>query len=187
MIKKMCFLLLVVTLSSCSTSKLIEHSQFRTAMVVTGELRFISADTATFAWHPTLAKVVVNDRIEHDKVIVNMQQSLKKAMELKGYQLVSYDDSPDFMLGFGLALSSEMSDDEILSKTGVVPGLSTVGIDMKQYEKGSVLVALFNPNDSKPIWRALAQGFTDFERDGAVRQQHFDEFISAMLTSVPAI
>lgn len=187
MIRLICCLLLLSTLTACTASEVIEPSPQRTTMVATGDLGFLSAQTRYFAWHPTLAKVVADERVQSDQVIGNMQQALKKALEAKGYQLVSRQQSPDLLVGFGLTLSSDMSDSEILQKTGLVPGLSTFGVDMNKYEKGSVLVALFEPQSQEPVWRALGQGFTDFERDGAKRQQGFNEFISVMLMAVPAI
>lgn len=187
MIKFIFALFFIFILSACSVQQVIESNALRTTMVATGDLSFMSDGAQSFAWHPTLAKVVIDDRIEPDKVIFNMQLALKKALEAKGYRLVSNYDSPDLLVGFGLALNSEMSDNEILNKVGLVPGLSTIGVDITQYEKGSVLVALFNPDYSEPVWRVLAQGFTHFETDKSERQQNFDEFISSMLTAVPGL
>ncbi|MFT5704312.1 MAG: hypothetical protein ACI8SK_000258 [Shewanella sp.] len=187
MMKKICALLLISTLSACTVTDVIEQNPQRTTVVATGDLSFLSVQTRDFTWHPTLAKVIANDRVDNDTVIQNMQLSLKKVLEAKGYRLVSNQDSPAFLVGFGLALGSDMSDSEILNKVGLVPGLSTLGVDMNKYEKGSVLVALFNPKFPEPIWRSLGQGFTDFEKDGAERQQGFDDFISTMLMVVPTI
>lgn len=174
-------------LTACVTSEHIETSPMRTTMVTTGDLGFISGKNSSFAWHPSLANVVAGERIDSDKVVRHMQDALTQVMESKGYHLVSIDQSPDLLLGFGLALGSEMSDKEILKKAGLVPGLSTAGIDTEQYEKGSVLVAVFNPMQLQPAWRVLAQGFTDFEQSGKERQQRFDELVSLMLGSVPRI
>ncbi|MEC4726952.1 DUF4136 domain-containing protein [Shewanella sp. D64] len=187
MIKQICALLLISTLSACTVSEVMVPTSHRTTMVATGDLGFLSPQTRDFAWHPTLAKVIADDRVDNDTVIKNMQFSLKKVMEAKGYRLVSNQYSPALLVGFGVALSSDMSDSEILNKAGLVPGLSTFGVDMEKYEKGSVLVALFNPKFPEPVWRALGQGFTDFEKDGAERQQGVNDFVSIMLISVPAI
>ena len=187
MIKRICALLLISTLSACTVTEVIEQNPHRTTMVATGDLSFLSDQTRNFAWHPTLAKVIADERVDSDTVTKNMQVSLQKVMEAKGYRLVSNQDSPAFLVGFGLALGSDMSDSEILNKAGLVPGLSTLGVDMDKYEKGSVLVALFNPKLPQPVWRALGQGFTDFEKDGAERQQGFDSFIATMLMAIPAI
>ena len=159
----------------------------RTTMVTTGDLGFISDNTSRFAWHPSLENVVADERIDSEKVVRHMRASITQMMESKGYRLVSIDESPDLLIGFGLALESDMSDTEILMKAGLVAGLSTSGIDSEQYEKGSVLVALFKPKQLQPVWRVLAQGFTDFKQSGKQRQQRFDELISLMLGSIPSI
>lgn len=156
-------------------------------MVTTGDLGFISDKTSRFAWHPSLENVVADERLDGDKVVRHMRASITQIMESKGYRLVPIDESPDLLLGFGLALESDMSDAEILSKAGLVAGLSTAGIDNEQYEKGSVLVVLFKPMQLEPVWRVLAQGFTDFKQSGKARQQRFDELISLMLRSIPRV
>ncbi len=159
----------------------------RTTMVTTGDLGFVSEHTTRFAWHPSLANVVADERINSEKVVGHMQVALTQVMESKGYHLVDINDSPDLLLGFGLALESDMSDAEILKKAGLVPGLSTAGLDPDQYEKGSVLVAVFHPMKLEPSWRVLAQGFTDFEQSAQERQARFDELISLMLGGVPSV
>ncbi|BAJ03035.1 conserved hypothetical protein [Shewanella violacea DSS12] len=116
-----------------------------------------------------------------------MRFAITQIMESKGYRLVSIDESPDLLLGFGLALESDMSDAEILKQAGLVAGLSTAGSDTEQYEKGSVLVMLFKPKQLQAVWRVLAQGFTDFKQSGEQRQQRFDELISLMLGSIPSV
>lgn len=174
-------------LTACVANDQVEVSPARTTMVTTGDLGFISGKNASFAWHPSLANIVAGERIDSDKAIQNMRVALTQVMESKGYHLVPLDQSPDLLLGFGLALESEMSDKDILKKAGLVPGLSTAGVDSDQYEKGSVLVAVFTPMQLQPAWRVLAQGFTDFEQSGEERQQRFDALIALMLGSLPQV
>ncbi|MPY21340.1 DUF4136 domain-containing protein [Shewanella sp. YLB-07] len=187
MIKKLICLFLITFLTACVTVDHVETSPMRTTMVTTGDLGFISEKTSRFAWHPSLENVVADERINSEKVVRHMRTSITQMMESKGYRLVSIDESPDLLIGFGLALESNMSDAEILKEAGLVAGLSTAGIDSDQYEKGSVLVALFKPMQLQPVWRVLAQGFTDFKQSGEQRQQRFDELISLMLGSIPSV
>ncbi len=156
-------------------------------MVTTGDLSFITDNSTRFAWHPSLEKIIADERVDSNKVVRQMHASITLIMESKGYRLVSNDESPDLLIGFGLALESDMSDADILKKAGLVAGLSTAGIDSKQYEKGSVLVALFKPMQVQPVWRVLAQGFTDFKQSSEQRKQRFDELISLMLGHIPSV
>ena len=64
MIKRICALLFISTLSACTVTDVIEQNPQRTTMVATGDLSFLSAQTRDFAWHPTLAKVIADERVE---------------------------------------------------------------------------------------------------------------------------
>ncbi len=187
MFKKLSCLLLTFILTACVTVDVPKSNPTRATMVTTGDLGFLSQSTPRFAWHPSLARVAAEEGVNDDNVVGLMRASMTKAMEAKGYRLVSIDDSPDLLVGFGIALESEMSDAEILDKAGLVPGLSTVGVDADKHEKGSVLVALFHPRMAEPAWRVLAQGFTDSEQSRDERQQRVDELVSLMLGGVPSI
>ncbi len=187
MFKKLSCLLLTFILTACVTVDVPKSTPTRATMVTSGDLSFLSQSTPRFAWHPSLARVATEEGVNEDKVVGLMRTAMTKAMEAKGYQLVSIDESPDLLLGFGIALESEMSDAEILKKAGLVPGLSTAGVDADKHEKGSVLVALFHPRMAEPAWRALAQGFTDSELNKDDRQQRVDELVALMLGAVPSI
>ncbi|ABV36105.1 conserved hypothetical protein [Shewanella sediminis HAW-EB3] len=187
MFKKLSCLLLTFMLTACVTVDVPKSKPTRATMVTTGDLGFLSQSTPRFAWHPALARVATEKGVNDDKVVDLMRTAMTKVMEAKGYHLVSIDDSPDLLLGFGIALESEMSDAEILDRAGLVPGLSTIGVDADKHEKGSVLVALFHPRMAEPAWRVLAQGFTDSEQDKDERQQRVDELVSLMLGAVPSI
>ncbi|WP_041410996.1 DUF4136 domain-containing protein [Shewanella pealeana] len=190
MIKK-CISMIVVGISmlaGCSTtdSAEAEMAATRTTMVTTGDLTMLSRSSKAFAWHPTMFAVHASDEVDDQAVIKHMQVAITQAMQAKGYHLASAHEAPSVLVGFGLALESEMSDKEILKRAGLVAGLSTVGVD-DEYEKGSVLVALFSPHNPIPVWRVLAQGFTDSDNTLEQREQRFERLLSTMLQSVPAV
>jgi len=191
MFKKISCLLLTFIMTACVTVDVPKSPPTRATMVTTGDLSFLSESSPRFAWHPSLARAATEEGVDDDKVVglmrTAMTKAMTKAMKAKGYRLVSIDESPDLLLGFGIALEFEMSDAEILKKAGLVPGLSTVGVDADKHEKGSVLVALFRPRMAEPAWRVLAQGFTNSERNKDERQHRVDELVSLMLGAVPSI
>ena len=190
MIKKYLLLLLtgITLITGCSTTNSAdtEMAATRTTMVTTGDLTMLSQSSKAFAWHPTMFAVHASDEVDNEVVIKHMQAAITQAMQAKGYHLASAHETPSVLVGFGLALESEMSDKEILKRAGLVAGLSTAGID-KEYEKGSVLVALFSPHNPIPVWRVLAQGFTDLDNSPEQREQRFERLLSSMLQSVPAV
>ncbi|GIU10269.1 MULTISPECIES: DUF4136 domain-containing protein [unclassified Shewanella] len=190
MIKQYVLLLLsgLLLLAGCSTtdSAEAEVAATRTTMVTTGDLTMLSQSSKAFSWHPTMFAVHASDEVDNEVVIKHMQAAITQAMQAKGYHLAKSHETPSVLVGFGLALESEMSDKEILKKAGLVAGLSTAGVD-DEYEKGSVLVALFSPYNPVPVWRVLAQGFTDLDNSPLQREQRFERLLSTMLQSVPAV
>lgn len=190
MIKKYVLVLLtgLSMLAGCSTTDNAEAEMTatRTTMVTTGDLELLSHSTKAFAWHPDMFAVHASDEVDSQAVIKHMKAAIAQAMQAKGYHLASVYESPSVLVGFGVALESEMSDKEILKRAGLVAGLSTAGVD-DEYEKGSVLVALFSPHSTMPVWRVLAQGFTDLDNSPEQREQRFERLLSTMLKPVPAI
>ncbi len=177
--------LVAVLISGCASNEtIIDPVPSRITMVTSGDLGMISEHAKTFSWHPTMFTVHSANKIDDAELVRHMRQSITKIMNAKGYHYVAADQSPSLILGFGMALESEISDKEIMKRAGLVPGLSTKGVD-DDYEKGSVLVALFNPNSIQPVWKVLAQGFTDTDRPVEDREQRFDKLTSMMLNSIP--
>ena len=93
-------------------------------------------------------------------------------------------------MGFGIAMGTQMSDEQILAAAGLVPGLSNQGVDLKKYDKGSVLISFFKPTGiaGQPyemVWRVLGQGFANIKDMDEVKAR-FDSSIEEMLLSLPA-
>ncbi|WP_076539869.1 DUF4136 domain-containing protein [Shewanella sp. UCD-KL21] len=189
MIKKQLLLwvsVLAVLLAACTSKPAPDiHAPTSITMVTTGDLTTITANAKTFAWHPTMFTVHTNNKLDDEELIRHMRQSITKIMDKKGYSLVDESQFPNIVVGFGMTLESEMSDQEILEKAGLVAGLSTEGVD-DEFEKGSVLVAVFSPQSQQPIWRVLAQGFTDTDKPVKNREQRFDKLTTMMLSAIPA-
>ncbi|MFT5788329.1 MAG: hypothetical protein ACI8SJ_000432 [Shewanella sp.] len=176
----------LMALTGCSTAPAMDIPTTRTTMVTSGDLSQLNSSSKVFGWHPTMFAVHASDKVDEQVVIAHMQHAITLALQAKGYHLATQHETPSILVGFGLALESEMSDKEILKRAGLVAGLSTQGVDDK-YEKGSVLVALFSPHYPMPIWRVLAQGFTELNKKPADREQRFEQLLSTMLKPVPAV
>lgn len=118
-----------------------------------------------------------------------MQDTLKTVLLTKGYRWVEDPKLADFQVGFGVAMGTQISDEQILAAAGLVPGLSNQGVDPKKYDKGSVLISFFKPmgiegQPSEMVWRVLAQGFANIKDMDEVKIR-FDGLIDEMLLSLP--
>ncbi|QLE85843.1 DUF4136 domain-containing protein [Shewanella sp. Scap07] len=185
MMKKCIAAAILMLTVGCATQESVSNPLSRTTMVTSGDISLVPQQKNTYAWHPSVDNVMADERIDQVAVKAHMQQAINEVMSQKGYQLVSLSSSPAMLIGYGLALEAEMSDAEIMKRAGLVPGLSTQNVDHDKYEKGSVLIAVFNPHQIQPIWRVLAQGFTDFEQSGEQRQARFDQLLGKMMQPIP--
>ncbi|MBR9726876.1 DUF4136 domain-containing protein [Shewanella intestini] len=158
----------------------------RLTMVVAGDANYVEAHVKRVAWHPTLLTIRTANKMNDAQLQEHMRSALQSTLEQKGYQFVGVEEQPDMYVGFAMALESEISDSEILQKVGLVPGLSTIGVD-KKFEKGSVLVALFKPQSQVATWQTLAQGFTEPGKHVADRDERFATLTQLMLTPLPAV
>ena len=73
----------------------------------------------------------------------------------------------DFYVGFGLALTSDFSDERINEKFGISPGLPA----NDELKKGSFLVYIEDAQTGKKVWRGAAQGFAHENIDTLQREQ----------------
>lgn len=174
-----------ILLAGCVTSANNTPISSNLSLLTTGDLSFLTSNTRYFAIHPAISKAYVTDNIDSTKLMSQFETAITEQMVNKGYQQVSYTQSPDVLIGFGIATESQLSDERILSKVGLSAGLITEGVDNRKYEKGSVVIALFTPNQQLPKWKALAQGLTEQDRSDDNKQERINKVIQSMLKSVP--
>lgn len=166
-----------------------DSQTLRTTMVTSGDLSQLPPGAMTYTWHPTVQKIFVDDRLNQQQVLQYMQETLKKILLTKGYRWVEDPQLADFQVGFGVVMGTQISDEQILAVAGLVPGLSNQGVDLKKYDKGSVLISFFKPTGiaGQPyemVWRVLAQGFANIKDMDEVRAR-FNMLIDEMLSSLP--
>lgn len=175
---------LVLLLIGCTTTESPDPQ--RITKIVTGDLTGLPSQQKSFAWYPVQNNAFLPANENRDLVMTNTETSITKIMQEKGYKLVSIEQDPDFLIGYGLALESQLSDDEIFGKVGMVVGLSIEGVDKDRFQKGTALVAIYLPGDDMPKWRVLAQGFTDTNKSKQSRRDNIYAVMLSMLNPIPA-
>ncbi|WP_413491351.1 DUF4136 domain-containing protein [Shewanella baltica] len=178
-------------LTGCVTVTDNAAQPLRTTVVMSGDLSELPPTAMTYTWHPKFQKIITDKRLEPQQVLQHMQDVLKQTLQNKGYRWVEDPQLADFQVGFGVAMGTEMSDEQILAVTGLVAGLSTEGVNTKKYDKGTVVIALFKPTKIKgggdePIWRVLAQGFGNIKKMDELTE-NFDSLIASMVANMPSV
>lgn len=177
--------MLVVLLMGCTTTEYTNNKQV--TKIVTGSLTELTSQHKRFAWYPSQNKAFLPANVNRDLVISYTEEAITQIMQDKGYTLVPIDQEPDFLVGYGLALESQLSDEEIFEKVGMVVGLSIAGVDKDKFEKGSALIAIYQPNDREPQWQVLAQGFADTTKSKQSRKDNIYTVMMSMLSTVPPV
>lgn len=180
----------VLGLTGCVTVTDNAAQPLRTTIVMSGDLSELPSTAMTFTWHPKFQKIITDKRLDPQPVLQHMQAVLKQTLQSKGYRWVEDPLLADFQVGFGVAMGTEMSDEQILAVTGLVAGLSTDGVNTQKYDKGTVVIAFFKPTKiqgvDEPIWRVLAQGFGNIKKMDELTE-NFDSLIASMLANMPSV
>lgn len=98
-------------------------------------------------------------------------------LEAHQYQLAKEGEVVDFYVGFGLALSDDLSDEQINQKFGVSPGLVAGDKDVK----GSFLIYVDDASTGLRVWRGAAQGFVQKNYSQAERDDRVVKVVEMLL------
>ncbi|MDO6683984.1 MULTISPECIES: DUF4136 domain-containing protein [unclassified Agarivorans] len=177
--------LLSSLLLGCVSAEQTRAPETRSTTVVSGDTSYLEQSSGRYAWHPSLVKAYLHKTESEDLLLQVLQQNISKTMQDKGYTLVELNQQPDFFIGVGAALDSKVSDQQILARAGMMAGLSADDVDPTMYEKGSVMIALFNSAESEPFWRILSQGMAQQEQALSERKVRIAREVDRMLQYLP--
>jgi len=106
----------------------------------------------------------------YTNAIVNDLQNNAFVMAQKGQQAA-------FHVGFGIALSDDLSDEKINKKFGVSPGLP----ENNDLRKGSFLIYIEDAVTGQRVWRGIAQGFAQEGITIEQRQQRTAVIVASVM------
>ena len=184
MIKQFMTFILVFILAGCTTTEY--NNSNRITKVVTGDLTHYPQQNSTFAWYPSHSKTFLPDSANKTLFTRYTTSAITRIMQDKGYTLVDDIQQADFLVGYGLAIESELSDDEIFDKVGTTVGLSLNHLDPEQFQKGSAFIAFYQPLTLQPEWQVLAQGITENNKSEQARKNTIYAVMLSILNQVPS-
>lgn len=111
-------------------------------------------------------------------VYQDYSQEIINNLQTHQYLLAKEGEKIDFYVGFGLALSEDLSDDKINEKFGISPGLVA---DDKNV-KGSFLIYVDDAKTGQRVWRGAAQGFVQENYSQEERKQRIIKVVDMLLT-----
>ncbi|WP_220720489.1 DUF4136 domain-containing protein [Agarivorans litoreus] len=182
---KMLLFLFLPLLFACVSAEQAEAPKTRFVTVVTGDTESLESSSGRYAWHPSVGKTYLDKAEDEALLLTELRKSITKVMTEKGYTQVSLEQQPDFLIGVAAALESQMSDQQILERAGMMAGMSSNSLDPKLYQKGSIMVALFQTEDTSPFWRVLGQGMAPIKVPLSERKQRIESAIEGLLQYIP--
>ncbi|PKH07017.1 DUF4136 domain-containing protein [Moritella sp. Urea-trap-13] len=190
MIKLTMPLLVAILLVGCTTAEYPITSGYnkinQLTKVETGDLTQFGQQKLTFAWYPGRGKTFLPADSNSALLTDYTENAITKIMQDKGYIFTYNVQQADFLIGYGLAVESELSDDQIFNKVGSNLGLSMSHLDPDKFQKGSALIAFYNPQTFQTEWQVLAQGIAKVGLSQQARKDKIAAVMFSMLNHVPA-
>lgn len=94
-----------------------------------------------------------------------------------GFKHTDQSGAAEFYVGFGIALTSDLSDQAISEKFGITPGLPS----NDELKKGSFLIYIEDSQASKKVWRGAAQGFAHEDINEKEREKRTAGIVSRVM------
>jgi hypothetical protein len=139
---------------------------------------------AVVSWSESSIRIYPDERLDVPSANRIFRTAIENKMTDKGYQLSGEGVVGEFELGFMLALSSSLDDDEMLRKFGFSPGLgSSSGTNVP--EKGTLVVILINPRNGRSMWRGAIEAFADLGATDTEREQRAASAVGRLLRLMP--
>lgn len=177
-------LLAGVALTACVTTTVENENNFAIGVVTSGDFQFIRANAHTYAWHPDSGKTFLEADMDKKTIRHMFNEAIQRNLAEKGYVRVNLNQSPDFVVGYGVAIESQLSDDELFNKVHMSTGIPADDFHNGE-EKGSLLIAMFNYPLLETKWKALAQSGADAERDPEHSEKKIQDYVNTVLKDMP--
>lgn len=183
MIKQIIPFILMVVLTSCTTTEYVTTTPI--TKIITGDLTNFEQQQRTFAWYPGQSKTFLPSSANETLLTQYTEEAISKVLQNKGYILVETPQQADFLVGYGLAVESELSDEEIFDKVGNTVGLVLSHHQATEFQKGSALIAFYKPQTLQPQWQVLAQGIAKNKASNQARKNNIYAVMHSMLNHIP--
>lgn len=159
-------LLMLPLLTSCTvSSKKVEH--FSSAITATRNPNFSLAKGSKVAIDPVARINLPGDPIVQQQLQQTLTQVLTAELTTMGFVVTSVMAS-EYMIGYAVAVDSELTDADISSMFGLAPGYS--GGARQSYRRGTLLLDLHNTQSRINVWRGALQ--TELIDDLTVSQRN---------------
>jgi hypothetical protein len=140
---------------------------------------------ASFAWLPKAINLYKDERLDSTTIQYLVEKNIKSNLADMGFRFVESESVADYTIAYTAALESSLDDTAILRRFGLVPGNMRIPQGDPMYEKGTLLIYVFDNRTSEVIWRSAVQAAVDFSLETQERKERLEPIIRDMFRSLP--
>lgn len=187
-LRMMLLVLGAVMMSACTTT---ENQAQQASMTIEPSIIAVStpgtkiSQGAKFAWLSKAINLYKDERLDSTTIQYLVEKNIRSNLTDMGFQFVESESVADYSIAYTAALESSLDDTTILRRFGLVPGNMRIPEDNPMYEKGTLLIYVFDNNTGEVIWRSAVQAAVDFSLDKQEREERIEPIIRDMFRSLP--
>ena len=140
---------------------------------------------ARFAWLPKAINLYKDERLDSTTIQHLVEKNIRSNLADMGFQFVESESAANYTIAYTAALESSLDDTAILRRFGLVPGNMRIPQGDPMYEKGTLLIYVFDNRTSEVIWRSAVQAAVDFSLETQERKERLEPIIRDMFRSLP--
>lgn len=178
-------ILIGALLTACVTEepvRQINPALRQSSVVSTSNPEFQPKPGETVAWRDSITVHAPEDVPVPQQVVDDLKAKIDTQLVAKGYAFTHPGQQPDYLIHGLMVLGNQLNEQQLRDVLGFEPGLVARS---QNYEKGSLLLMLVDPDSFSTDWRAVVQVFTSQELTTEQQEQRFDYIIRSLLRPLP--
>ena len=178
-------ILFYVVLVSCQSSESISKDELLSRAAVTSVSNMEGFEGNSYSWHKNATQYYSNPKIGDPTLQGMLQDAISNALIAKGYTFNKNSWETDMFVGYVAALESSLSSEEIAEIYGVNPGLPELSNDLNKYEKGTLIIHVFDTKLGQLLWRGALQAEVQFDSEPNLRWERVQNAVNTLLKNFP--
>ncbi|MCU7807856.1 MAG: DUF4136 domain-containing protein [Candidatus Thiodiazotropha sp. (ex Semelilucina semeliformis)] len=142
------------------------------------------SDDTTFTWLENGREIHSDDRLKNTNIKEMIDTSIESTLVSLGFEFTAPKDDTRYQIAYTAALEKDLTDQDILSRFGLLPGYPAIHSNQSRFERGSLIIYLVDPQRTV-VWRCATQAAVDFEADKESRQKRIARIVKDMLETLP--
>ncbi len=156
----------------------------QTSVVSTSAAKFQPRPGETVAWKDGISVHSPDNITVPQELVDDLKAKIDTQLVAKGYAFTPAGQQADYLIHGLIVMGNELNEQQLRDVLGFEPGLVS---HSQQYEKGSLLLMLVDPDTQLTDWRAVVQVFTSDELTNEQREQRFEYIIRSLLRPLPGL